>query len=184
MSNHAKHHHLDTSDQSDDQEPTSADEPETTENGDTPEYDTHVDGTALVVVLNTNGDTVETTGVKHDCRKCKVAEHPSQDDGTSESFVIVLVLLGSGRSLLWRCPLGRENAKLLLVLAVEIVVIAGDGNVDFTTWLGDGRGQLLRLVISLGTPCDIVGVAEGVDVEDVDVCWREQDVLNELEDVR
>lgn len=44
-----------------------------------------------------------------------------------------------------------------------------------------GGGQLLGFVVSLGTPCDIVGVTEGVNVEDVDISRCEQNVLNELE---
>lgn len=53
-------------------------------------------------------------------------------------------------------------------------------DVDLTAGLKVRRGQFLGLVISLGTPCDIVGVAERVDVEDVDVGWGEEDVLDEL----
>ena len=40
--------------------------------------------------------------------------------------------------------------------------------------------ELLRFVVAFGAPGDVVGVAEGVDVEDVDVGRGEEEVLNEL----
>ena len=41
------------------------------------------------------------------------------------------------------------------------------------------RGQLGGFVVAFGAPGDVVGVAEGVNVEDVDVGWGEEEVLDE-----
>ena len=59
----------------------------------------------------------------------------------------------------------------------------GDGDVDAAGGFDGGGGELGGLVVAFGAPGDVVGVAEGVDVEDVDVGWGEQDVLYELEEV-
>jgi len=53
----------------------------------------------------------------------------------------------------------------------------GDGDVDTAGWFEVGGGELGGLVVAFGAPGDVVGVAEGVDVEDVDVGRGEEDVL-------
>jgi hypothetical protein len=56
-----------------------------------------------------------------------------------------------------------------------------DVDVDLAAGLEVGRGQLFGFVVSLSTPCDVVGVTESINVENIDVGWREQDVLDELD---
>ena len=53
----------------------------------------------------------------------------------------------------------------------------GDGDIDTAGWFEVGGGELGGLVVAFGAPGDVVGVAEGVDVEDVDVGRGEEDVL-------
>ena len=50
---------------------------------------------------------------------------------------------------------------------------------DFAAWFEVCRGQFLGFVVAFRAPGDVVGVAEGVDVEDVDVGGCEEEVLNE-----
>lgn len=66
-------------------------------------------------------------------------------------------------------------------MGVKITIILRDVDVDLATGLQSRRRQLLGFVVALGTPCDVVGITEGVNVENVDVGWGEEDVLDELE---
>jgi len=66
-------------------------------------------------------------------------------------------------------------------LGVQITIILGNVDIDLATRLQSCRRQLLGFVVALGTPRDVVGITEGVDIENVDVCWGEEDVLDELE---
>jgi hypothetical protein len=83
----------------------------------------------------------------------------------------LLFFLGNDLNLLW--GLLGELGDFGFVLSVQITVILGDVNVDLATGLEVSGGQFLGLVISLSTPGYIVGVTEGVDVENVDVGRRE-----------
>lgn len=155
----------------------------------TPENNFHVNHGAfgLRIIGTGSGCVVEgfqTGSAQNNGTKSKVAEYPGEHDGTAESLVVVglLFFLGNNCDLLG--GLHGELGKLRIILVVQIAVVLRNVDVDLTAGLEVRGGQFLGLVISLSTPCDIVGVAEGVDVEDIDVGWREQDVLNELEDVR
>ena len=57
-----------------------------------------------------------------------------------------------------------------------------DVNVDFAAWFEIGGGKFGWLVVAFRAPSDVVGIAEGIDVEDVDVGWRQEEVLNERGD--
>ena len=175
-----------TSEHPHDQEPTSANESDATEDSDTVQHDTHVNGSALLLGLicglvggAADGNAVDTAGVQNDSRKGEVAKHPGEDDGGAETLVIVLVLLLWGNVALGSFPLGSEGAELGLVLGVEVCVVGGDCDVDFAAGFDVGGGQLFGFVVSFCAPCDVVGVAEGVHVEDVDICWRQKEVLQE-----
>lgn len=65
-------------------------------------------------------------------------------------------------------------------MSVEISIVLRDVDVDLSAGLGVRRGQLFGLVITFRTPSYVVGVTEGIDVQDVDVCGSEKDVLDEL----
>ena len=75
-----------------------------------------------------------------------------------------------------------EAAEFGLVLRIQVGVVGGDGDVDFATGFEVRRGQFLRFVVAFRAPGDVVGVAEGVDVEDVDVGGGEEEVLHERGD--
>jgi hypothetical protein len=62
-----------------------------------------------------------------------------------------------------------EFREFGFVLRVEIAVILGDVDVDFAAGFDGCGAKFFGLVITLCTPCDVVCVAKGVDVEDVDV---------------
>ena len=175
-----------TPEHSHNQEPTSADEPDATEDSNTVQHDTHVNGSTLLLGLigrlvggPADIDAVDTARVQNDSREGEVAEHPGEDDGGAETLVVVLVLFLRGDVALGSFPLGSESAQLGLVLGVQVCVVGGDCDVDFAAGFDVGCGQLFGFVVSFGAPCDVVGVAEGVDVEDVDVGGSQEEVLDE-----
>lgn len=59
------------------------------------------------------------------------------------------------------------------------MVVARNCDIDLATRLGDGSGQFFRFVVSFCTPGDVVSITEGVDVENVDICRCEEEVLEE-----
>ena len=79
-------------------------------------------------------------------------------------------------TLLWR-SFGFEELQLVQVLGVEICVVGGDVDIDFATGFESCGRQLLGFVIALSSPGDIVGVAEGVDLQGADVGGEEGEVL-------
>ena len=60
------------------------------------------------------------------------------------------------------------------------MVIGWEGDVDAARGLQVGGRQFFGFVVSFGTPGYVVGVAKGIDIEDVDVSWGEEEVLDEL----
>lgn len=71
-------------------------------------------------------------------------------------------------------------AHLGFVLRVQVAVVLRDVDVDFTAGLEVGDFEFWGFVVAFGAPGDVMGVAEGVDVEDVDVRGGEEKVLEEL----
>jgi hypothetical protein len=168
------------------QEPTSANKPNPTEDRNTIQHNTHVNRSALLLSLvsrliraATNVNAINTSSIEDDSRERKVAEHPREDDGGAETLVIILVLLLRGDVTLGSLPFRLESAEFRLVLGVEVGVVGGDCDVDLAAGFYVCRGQFLGLVVALCAPGDVVGVAEGVDVEDVDVGGGEEEVLQE-----
>lgn len=161
--------------------PHRPDELEDGQSGHTPQHNRHIDRGALVLRrIRVAVEGLQPRGAQHHRRQGEVAEHPGQDDRTAETLVVVglPILFGDGGYLLR--GLGRELGQLGFVLRVEIAVVLGDVDVDLAAGLQVGGRQFLGLVVALGAPGDVVGVAEGVDVQDVDVGGREEDVLDEL----
>ena len=151
----------------------------------TPQDHLHIDHGPLVhavfavAALLVKG--IQAGGTQNHGAKCEVAEYPGQHDSTTESLVVVCLLVFLGNDLNFLRRLDGEHLQLGFILRVQITVILRDVHIDLATWLQVGGRQLLGLVVTLGTPSDIVGVTEGVDVEHVDVGRGQEDVLDELE---
>jgi hypothetical protein len=168
------------------QKPASANKPDPTEDGHTIQHNTHVNRSALLLSLisrliraATDIDAIDTSSIEDDSRESQVAEHPGEDDSRAETLVIILVLLLRGDVALRSLPFRLESAEFRLVLGVEVGVVGGDCDVDLAAGFDVCRGEFLGLVVALCAPGDVVGVAEGVDVEDVDVSGGEEEVLQE-----
>nr|POF01296.1 hypothetical protein CFP56_21244 [Quercus suber] len=176
----------DASEQPDDQEPTRTDESHAREDGDRVQHYRHVNRRAvgldlLVVLLGARHglEVLHATDVQHYRRQCQVAEHPGEHDGAAEPFVVVFVLLLGGDDFLRCLIFGAEHAQLVFVLGVQIGIVGWDGNVNFATGFCVGCWKFLRLVVTLSSPSNVMGVAEGIHVQDVDISGREEEVLDE-----
>ena len=66
-----------------------------------------------------------------------------------------------------------EKAEFFFILVVEIAIVLRNCNVDFAAELDVNFVQLGGFVVAFSTPCYVVGVAEGIDVENVNIRWRE-----------
>jgi hypothetical protein len=67
------------------------------------------------------------------------------------------------------------------ILGVQFCAVSRIGEVYCATSILCNRREFLRLVVTFGTSCDVVRVAERVDIENVDVSWGQEKVLQEEE---
>lgn len=120
---------------SNDQKPHCTDEPEQGQAGDTPQHDGHVDDASLLGIIFVVGTyPLQPGGTQYDGAESKVAEDPSEHDGTSETLVVVFLFLRlrDDTGLLGR--LGGELGELGFILGVEVAVVLGDFDVDLSAW--------------------------------------------------
>lgn len=100
-----------------------------------------------------------------------VAENPKGDETSTETLVrilqgLLIMLNGSNKG----CQ-GALDGRLELTVDIGLRFIDFLNDCILAAFVlgGLGRGQRISLVRTLGTPRHIVPVAEGIDVEDVDV---------------
>lgn len=104
------------------------------------------------------------------CQEC-IAENPKGDEACTEALVGILQ---GFLIMLDRSDVGSEGAlhsglKLTIDVGLRLVNFLNDCVFAAFVLGGLCRGESIRLVGALGTPGHIVPVAEGIDVEDVDV---------------
>ena len=58
----------------------------------------------------------------------------------------------------------REFREFRVVLRIQVAVVLGDVDVDFSARFQVRGGQFFGFVVAFRTPCYVVGVTEGVDV--------------------
>ena len=174
----------------DNQEPTRPDKPDGRQHRHTVQHDTHINHEPRVLrrhdvrrrrrLAVALARLLQPTHVQHDGREAQVAKDPREHDDGAEALVVILVLLGVGDGLLGRRVLGVEGAELGFVLGVEVGVVGGDADVDLAAGFDVGGGQLFGIVVAFRAPGDVVCVAEGVDVENVYIGRRKEEILEEL----
>jgi hypothetical protein len=76
--------------------------------------------------------------------------------------------------------LGREFLECGIVQGVEIAIVDGEFRIGLSVFSYCGRLELFGLVVSFCTPCNVMGVAESVNIDDVGICWGKQQILNSL----
>ena len=174
---------LHASEQPDDQKPHRPHESEQTQRRHGPQHHTHVYRAPLRIILlllPTHTHPFQPPSRQNDGAQREIAKHPDQHDRGPEALVIILLLLRLRYVL---HLLGRflgEDTHFGVVLGVEVAVVLGDGDVDLASRFEVGGGEFGGFVVAFRAPGDVVGVAEGVDVEDVDVGGGEEEVLDEL----
>lgn len=89
----------------------------------------------LVCFLWVAGEAVQTCSAEHDGTQGKVAKHPDEHDTGPEALVVVglALFLGNGLDLWGR--LLRELYEFGLVLGVQVAIVLGDVDVDFSAGL-------------------------------------------------
>lgn len=75
----------------------------------------------------------------------------------------------------------RDLAHLGVVLGVEVAVILGNIDVNFAARFEVGDFKFGRFVVAFSTPSDVVGIAESIDIEDVNVGRGKEQILDELD---
>lgn len=100
-----------------------------------------------------------------------IAENPEGDETSTEALVRILqglLVMLNGSNVRGQRALDG-SLKLTVNIGLRFINFLYDGVFRAFILGGLGRGQRISLVGTLGTPRHIVPVAEGIDVEDVDV---------------
>lgn len=169
------------------QKPTTPNKAHSRQSSNRIQHNSHINRAALILHnkliilprLRILTKLLNTPYIQHDRRKRQIAENPREHHRAAEAFVVIFVLRLVVDDLFGGNPFGGESADFRLVLGIEIRVVGGNGDVDFAAGFQIRGWQFLRRVVAFGAPGDVVGVAEGVDVEDVDVGGGEEEVLDE-----
>ena len=167
--------------QSNNQKPHGPQKSKERQTGYTPQYNSHID---LIPRVFRRGrvycQPLQPTRTQHQRAEGQVREDPNQHNRTSKPLIVILLLLARRHILHLLDSLVSKDCNLAVVLVVEIAFVRRDIDVNFAAGFESCRGEFLGFVVAFGTPGDVVGVAEGVNVEDVDVGWSEEEVLDEL----
>lgn len=99
-----------------------------------------------------------------------IAEHPNCDHVRSHTSVVILLHLAGGRRGLGHLDAIAEVAQRGVISAVDVELLAWHVELDQTAFGGFGGTQVgIDDVVALGAPGDVVGVAEGEDLERADI---------------
>lgn len=109
-------------------------------------------------------EAVQASRVEDDRSERKVTEYPGQHDSASEALVVICLLFLFRDDIDFFGWFRGEYCEFCVILCVQVAVVLRDVDVDLSAWFEIRRGQFLGLVVALCAPCDVVGVAEGVDV--------------------
>lgn len=110
-------------------------------------------------------------------RKHRVGHHPRDDHVRAHGAVVVFLLLGLADAGLDHFEAVAEVAQGFVVAGVDVELLAGHLELDGVA-LADGGAEVdVDDVVAFGAPGDVVGVAEGVDLQGADVGGEEGEVL-------
>ena len=77
----------------------------------------------------------------------------------------------------------RDPAHLRVVLSIKVTVVLWNVDVNFAAGFEVCNFEFGRFVVALGTPSNVVSIAESVDIKDVYVGWGKEEILDELDTV-
>lgn len=107
-----------------------------------------------------------------------VGDHPGHHHVRAHGFVVVFLLLGFADGVLGHLEPVAEVAERFVVARVDVELFRGHFEFDRVAFARDGGAEVdVDDVVAFGAPGDVVGVAEGVDLEGADVGREEGEVL-------
>lgn len=146
-----------------------AERPEDGDGGDAPEDEFEVEVIRHMGAAVGLGDGHGEDGVGH---------HPRDDHVRAHGAVVVLLLLGLGDAVAADLEAVAEVAQGFVVARVDVQLLARHLEFDGVALARDGGAEVdVDDVVALGAPSDVVGVAEGVDLQGADVRGQEGEVL-------
>lgn len=106
-----------------------------------------------------------------------VSDEPHGDHVRPDGAVVVLLHLGGGRARGRDLDAVAQVAEGFVVAGVDVELFGGHVEFDGARFAGGGAEVGGDDVVALCTPGDVVGVAEGIDLEGADVGGEEGEVL-------
>lgn len=107
-----------------------------------------------------------------------VRDHPCYDHVCAYGAVVVFCCLGLGDAFCGDLEAVAEVTESFVVAGIDIELFGGHFELDCIALAGDGGAEVdVDDVVAFGAPGDVVGVAEGVDLEGADVGGEEGEVL-------
>ena len=107
-----------------------------------------------------------------------IGDHPGDDHVRAHAAVIVLLLLEFAHAILFNFEPVAEVTQRFVVAGIDVELLRGHFELDGVALGADGGAEVnVDDVVAFGTPGDVVGVAEGVDLQGADVGGEEGEVL-------
>lgn len=107
-----------------------------------------------------------------------VGHHPRHNHVRADGFVVVFLLLGFADGILLDFEAIAEVPECFIVAGINVQLFGWHFEFDGVSLSGNGGAEVdVDDVVAFGAPGDVVGVAEGVDLEGADVGREEGEVL-------
>ena len=107
-----------------------------------------------------------------------VGHHPRHDHVRTYGLVVVLLGLGLADTFDGDFEAVSQVAESFVVARVDVELLRGHFEFDRVALAADGSAEVrVDDVIAFGAPGNVVGVAEGVDLEGTDVGGEESEIL-------
>ena len=124
------------------------------------------------------GDVGAVVGLADSHGEHRVGDHPRDDHVGAHGAVVVLLLLGLADTGDGDLEAVAEVAQGLVVAGVDVELLGGHFEGDCVAGFADGGAEVgVDDIVAFGAPSDVVGVAEGVDLQGADVRGEEGEVL-------
>ena len=124
------------------------------------------------------GDVLAVVGLGDGHGQHGIGDHPGDDHVGAHGAVVVFLLLVLGDALLGDLEAVAQVPQGFVIAAVDVELLAGHFEFDDFVALAAGGAEVgVDDVVAFGAPGDVVGVAEGVDLEGADVGGEQGEVL-------
>ena len=111
-------------------------------------------------------------------RENRIRHHPRNDHVRAHSAVVVFLLLGLANPRFGDFEAVPQVAEGFVVAGIDVELLARHLELDRVAFARDGGAEVdVDDVVAFGAPGDVVGVAEGVDLEGADVRREEGEIL-------